>query len=80
MLLALLVEEFRDEGETAEDVDDDEHNNIPPIGMFSVDGTKVLLTRAVSLHNKSDVLLYIRKINRWVVYKKEIFRAWSGST
>lgn len=48
--------------------------------MFSVDGTKVLLTRAVSLHNKSDVLLYIRKINRWVVYKKEIFRARSGST
>ena len=48
--------------------------------MFSVDGTKVLLTCAVSLHNKSDVLLYIRKINRWVVYKKEIFRAWSGST
>lgn len=48
--------------------------------MSSVDGTKVLLTRAVSLHNKSDVLLYIRKINRWVVYKKEIFRARSGST
>ena len=54
--------------------------NIPPTGLFSVDGTKVLLTCAVSLHNKSDVLLYIRKINHWVVYKKEIFRAWSGST
>ena len=80
MLLALLVEKLGDESETAEDVDDNEHNNIPPTGMFSVDGTKVLLTRAVSLHNKSDVLLYIRKINRWVVYKKEIFRARSGST
>ena len=80
MLLALLVEKLGDESETAEDVDDNEHNNIPPTGMFSVDGTKVLLTCAVSLHNKSDALLYIRKINRWVVYKKEIFRARSGST
>ncbi len=80
MLLALLVEKLGDESETAEDVDNDEHNNIPPTGLFSVDGTKVLLTCAVSLHNKSDVLLYVRKINHWVVYKKEIFRAWSGST
>ena len=80
MVLALLIEELRDECESAEDVEDDGHKAIPPTGLFSVDGTKVLLTCAVSLHNKSDVLLYIRKINHWVVYKKEIFRAWSGST
>ena len=80
MELAFLVENFRDERNGAEDVEDDRHKAIPPTGMFSVDGTKVLLTCAVSLHNKSDVLLYIRKINRWVVYKKEIFGSWSGST
>ena len=80
MLLALLVEEFRNEGETAEDVDDDEHNNIPPTGMFSVDGTKVLSSCAVSLHRNHDVLLYIRKIHCGVVNKKKIFRTWPGPT
>lgn len=48
--------------------------------MFSVDGTKVLLTCAVSLHNKSDALLYIRKIHCGVVNKKKIFRSWPGPT
>ena len=80
MLLALLVEKFGDESETAEDVDDNEHNNIPPTGMFSVDGTKVLSSCAVSLHNNPDVLLYIRKIRCGVVNKKKIFRTWPGPT
>ena len=80
MLLALLVEKLGDESETAEDVDDNEHNNIPPTGMFSVDDTKVLLTCAVSLHNKSDALLYIRKIHCGIVNKKKIFRTWPGPT
>ena len=80
MLLALLVEEFRNEGETAKNVDNDEHNNIPPTGMFSVDGTKVLSSCAVSLHRNHDVLLYIRKIHCGVVNKKKIFRTWPGPT
>ena len=48
--------------------------------MFSVDGTKVLSSCAVSLHNNPDVLLYIRKIRCGVVNKKKIFRTWSRST
>ena len=80
MLLALLVEKFRDESETAEDVDDDEHNIIPPTGMFSVDGTKVLSSCAVSLHRNHDVLLYIRKIHCGVVNKKKIFGTWPWAT
>ena len=48
--------------------------------MFSVDGTKVLSSCAVSLHNNPDVLLYIRKIRCGVVNKKKIFRTRSRST
>lgn len=48
--------------------------------MFSVDGTKVLSSCAVSLHRNHDVLLYIRKIHCGVVNKKKIFRTWPGPT
>ena len=41
-LLPFLVEELRDKGETAKNVDDDEHKAIPPTGMFTVDGTKMV--------------------------------------
>ena len=39
--LPFLVEEFRDKGKTAKNVDNDEHKAIPPTGMFAVDGTKM---------------------------------------
>lgn len=50
MVLALLIEELRDECESAEDVEDDGHKAIPPTGLFSVDGTKVGTWCAVYLH------------------------------
>ena len=50
MVLALLIEELRDECESAEDVEDDGHKAIPPTGLFSVDGTKVGTGCAVYLH------------------------------
>ena len=80
MVLALLAENFGDERNCAEDVEDDGHKAIPPTGMFSVDGTKVLSSCAVSLHRNHDVLLYIRKIHCGVVNKKKIFRTWPGPT
>lgn len=75
MLLALLVEKLRDEGEAAEEVDNDEHNNIPPTGMFSVDGTKIGSFCAASLHNKGAALLYVGKVDCRAIHEEEIFCA-----
>ena len=57
MVLALLIEELRDECESAEDVEDDGHKAIPPTEMLAVDGTKMIMTCAVSLHN--NLIAYV---------------------
>lgn len=47
--------------------------------MFSVDGTKVLSSCAVSLHNNRNVLLYVGKVDSGAIHKEEIFCAWARS-
>jgi len=73
--LAFLTENFRNKSEPTKDVEQNEHKAVPPTGMFSVDGTKVKLSCAVSSHNKIARLFHIRKVLVGAIYEEQIFRA-----
>jgi hypothetical protein len=47
--LALLVKNFRDKGDGTKDIEENEHKAVPPMGMPSIDGTKVRLICAIYL-------------------------------
>ena len=55
--LPFFVEQFRNERKATKEIDDNEHKAIPPTGMLAVDGTKMVVTCAVSLHN--NLIAYV---------------------
>ena len=53
-----FVEQFRNERKTTKEIDDNEHKAIPPTGMLlAVDGTKMVVTCAVSPYN--NLIAYV---------------------
>jgi len=51
--LSFFVVHFGNERNGAEDVEKNEHKNIPPKGMFSFDGTKIESGSAVNPHSEN---------------------------